>query len=105
MLGKIEAEAEAPVFWSPYAKSQGLQERFTGMSISHVQLFAAPWTVAYQAPLSMDFPGNSTGMDCHFLLQRIFLTQGSNPGLPHGRQTLYHLSHQGSPKVKSLSRV
>ena len=44
-----------------------------------------------------DFPGNSTGVDCHFLLQGIFPTQGSNPGLPHCRQTLYHLSHQGSP--------
>ena len=27
----------------------------------------------------------------------IFLTQGLNPGLPHCRQTLYPLSHQGSP--------
>ena len=36
-------------------------------------------------------------MGCHFLLQGIFLTQGSNLGLPHYRQTLYHLSHQGSP--------
>ena len=35
-------------------------------------------------------------MDCHFLLQGIFPTQGSNPGLPHHRQTLYPLSHQGS---------
>ena len=43
-----------------------------------------------------DFPGKSTGVGCHFLLQRIFPTQGSNPGLPHCRQTLYHLSHQGS---------
>ena len=25
------------------------------------------------------------------------LTQGSNPGLPHCRQILYHLSHQGNP--------
>ena len=39
-------------------------------------------------------------MGCHFLLQRIFLTQGSNPGLPHCRQTLYHLSHQESPICK-----
>ena len=38
-------------------------------------------------------------MGCHFLLQGIFLTQGSNPGLPHCRQTLYRLSHQGSPKL------
>ena len=30
------------------------------------------------------------------LLQRIFLTQGLNPGLLHGRQILYGLSHQGS---------
>ena len=43
-----------------------------------------------------DFPGNSTGVDCHFLLQWIFPTQGSNPGLPHCRQTLYRLSHQGA---------
>ena len=47
----------------------------------------------------MDFPGNSAGVDCHFFLQGIFPTQGLNPGLPHCRQTLYRLSHQGSPKV------
>ena len=33
-------------------------------------------------------PGKNTGVGCHFLLQGIFLTQGSNPGLPHCRQTL-----------------
>ena len=43
-----------------------------------------------------DSPGKSTGVDCHFLLQEIFPTQISNPGLPHCRQMLYHLSHQGS---------
>ena len=43
------------------------------------------------------FSGKSTGVGCHFLLQGIFPTQESNPGLPHCRQTLYHLSHQGSP--------
>ena len=37
-----------------------------------------------------------TGVGCHFLLQGIFPTQGSNLGLPHCRQTLYHLSHRGS---------
>ena len=44
-----------------------------------------------------DSPGKNTGMGCHALLQRIFLTQGLNPGLPHCRQILYCLSHQGSP--------
>ena len=49
-----------------------------------------------------DFPGNSTEVDCHFLLQGIFPTQGSNPGLPHCRQMLYRLSHQGSPITKEI---
>ena len=44
-----------------------------------------------------DSPGKNTGMGCHALLQRIFATQGSNRGLPHCRQILHHLSHQGSP--------
>ena len=43
-----------------------------------------------------DFPGKNTRVGCHFLLQGIFPTQGWNPGLPHCRQMLYHLSHQGS---------
>jgi len=33
------------------------------------------------------------------LLQGIFPTQGANPGLPHYRQILYQLSHQGSPRI------
>ena len=41
-----------------------------------------------------DLPGKSTGVGCHFLLQRIFPTQGSNLGLQHCRQMLYLLSHQ-----------
>ena len=43
-----------------------------------------------------DFLGKSTGVGCHFLLQEIFLTQGSNPGLLHCRQMLYRLINQGS---------
>ena len=43
-----------------------------------------------------DFPGKNTGVGWCFLLQGIFPTQGSNPGLLHCRQNLYHLSHQGS---------
>ena len=40
-------------------------------SFNHVWLFAIPWTAAYQAPLSMDFPGKSTGVGCHCLLLRV----------------------------------
>ena len=34
-------------------------------SLSRSQLLATPWTAAYQAALSMDFPGKSTGVGCH----------------------------------------
>ena len=35
-------------------------------------------------------------MGCHFLLQGIFPTQGSNPFLLHCRQILYHQSYPGA---------
>ena len=44
-------------------------------------------------------PGHNTGVGSHSLLQGIFSSQGSNPGLPHCRQILYQLSHQGSPRM------
>ena len=55
--------------------------------------FLRPW----------DFPGKNTGVGCHFLFQEIFPTQGSSLGLPYCRQTLYHLSHQGSFKMLLVS--
>ena len=68
-------------------------------SLSRVQLFATPWTVAYSLLSLWNFLSKNTGVGCHFLLQGIIPTQGSNPGLLHCRQTLYHLSHQGSPVI------
>ena len=44
------------------------------------------------------FPGKNTGVGSHSLLQGILPTQGSNPGLLHCKQILYHLSPQGSPR-------
>ena len=46
-----------------------------------------------------DSPGKNTGVSCNVLLQGIFPTQGSNPGLLHCRWILYQLSHQGSPGI------
>ena len=57
-------------------------------------------TINYSLPGSFiheDSPGKNSGVGCHALLQGIFPIQGSNPGLPHCRQILYHL-HQGSPQ-------
>ena len=62
-------------------------------SLSRVQLFATPWTLAHQAPLSMEFYRQEywSGLP--------FPSPGHLPnlGLPHCRQTLFHLSHQGIP--------
>ena len=53
-------------------------------------------STAFQAPPAIDFPGKNIGVVCHFLLQEIFPTQGSNLGLHlTSRQTLYCLSRAG----------
>ena len=44
-------------------------------------------------------PGQNTGVGSLSLLQGIFPTQGSNPGLLHSRKILYQLNHQGNPRI------
>ena len=61
-----------------------------------------PGSPALQADsLPTELSGKSinkyTGVGGLSLLQGIFPTQGSNPGLPHCRRILYQLSHKGSP--------
>ena len=58
-----------------------------------------PWTVACRLLCPWDSPGKNTGVGCHALLQVIFPTQGWNPYLLHCRQILYHLRHEGSPRI------
>ena len=43
--------------------------------------------------------GQNAGVGSHSLLQGIFPTQGSNPGLLHYKWSLYQLSHQESPRI------
>ena len=73
----------------------------------HAQLFSRVWlcdSMDCRAPLSAKllcpcyFTGKNTGMSCHYLLQGISPTKGSNPRLLH----LLHLplSHLGSPSEK-----
>ena len=64
-------------------------------NISHPVLLssATPWTVA-QLLCPWGFPGKDTGVGSHSLLQGIFQTQWSNPGLLHYEWILYHLSCQ-----------
>ena len=50
------------------------------------RLLRVPWTVTRQAPLSMEASRQEYWSGCHFLLQELFPTQGSNPGLLYCRQ-------------------
>ena len=81
-------------FWRK-ARTQG-SESVSRPVVSSVRLFTTPCTVAHQAPLSTGFPMQEywSGLPFPSLLQGIFPTQGSNPGLPHCRQILYCLSHR-----------
>ena len=67
--------------------------------------FMTPWTLALQAPLSMEFSRQQYWIGQPFFSTGIFMTQGSNPGLLHCRQILYHLSHQGSPPTQCFKPV
>ena len=63
---------------------------------SHVWFLYSPWNSL----------GQNTGVGSHSPLQGIFPTQGSNPGLPHCRQILYQLRHNGSPSNnKSMLKI
>ena len=58
-----------------------------------------PWTGSPSgSSVHGDAPGKNTGVDCHALLQGIFPTQRSNPGLPHCRWILYIWATRISPK-------
>ena len=68
--------------------------------LSCVGLFVTPWTIACHASLSLGFPRQAYGVCCHFLLQGIFLTQGSNTCLLcllHCRKIPYHWAIQEAP--------
>ena len=101
-------------FFMPFLKKKGLRQRCISVgphengphADQHVtkangsemslgrRLLATPWTVARQAPLSMDFPGKNTGVGYGLVLRGILPTQGWNPRLLPvsciGRWVLYH---------------
>ena len=62
-------------------------------SESCVWLFAASWNSPWNSP------GQNTGVGSCSLLHGTCPIKGWNPGLPHCRQILYQLSHQGRPRI------
>ena len=76
--------------------------------LSRVRLFATPWTVTHQAPLSVDFSRQEYLSGLPFQLQGIFLAQGSNLCLLHHlhwQVDSLPLSHRGSPFPRFMSHV
>ena len=73
---------------------KGSPKKWKWKSFNRVQLFTTQWTT--QSWIS---PGQNTGVGSLSRLHRILPTHRSNPGLPHCRQILYHLSYQGSLRI------
>ena len=82
LKGKIYSlsELEFPLCWV----------KVKWKSLSHVRLFATPWTIQFMEFSRPDYWSESP-----------FPSPGdlSNPGLPHCRWILYQLSHKGSPRI------
>ena len=66
--------------------------------LSRVRLFVTPWTVAYQATLSMGFSRQEYWNGLPFPSPGDLPDPGIESGVPHCRQKLYPLSHEGNPK-------
>ena len=66
-------------------------------SLSHVQLFATPWTVALQAPLSMEFSTQEYWSGLPFPSPGDLPDPGLKPMSPNLQADSLSLSHQGSP--------
>ena len=97
-------------YWFPIFRTDKISLEYTFIKAREV-IYKKLWAFVAQScptlcdpmdcsPSGSSVHGDSPGKNrvgCHFLLQGIFPTQGSNPGLPHCRRILYRLSHQGSP--------
>ena len=78
------------------------QIRVCAQLLSHVQLFATPWTVAHHG----DSPGKNTGVGYHALLQELFPNPGTEPRSPTFQADSLLSEPPGKPKntgVGSLS--
>ena len=74
---------------------------FIVQSLSRVQLFATPRTLAHQRFFCpRGFSGKNTEMSFPFFLQGIFLSQGLNLPLLLGRQILYHWATWEAQQLK-----
>ena len=74
-------------------------------SLNRVRLFVTHGLQPARLLCPWDFPGNNTGVGCHFLLQGVFPTQGSNPGLTHCRKMLLPSEPPGKSLMFSYQNI
>ena len=109
-VGQHWRSRQSPDLWTQFGRERvGGIERIAWKHIHCAVLcLVAQWCPTLCDPMDCsllgfsvhrDSPGKNTGVGCHAFLQGVFLTQGSNPGLSHCSQILYHLSHQRSPGI------
>ena len=84
---KTEHEHSHIKFWIQLQGNKHIDDTKNRSSCNKCLNLCTPW----------NSPGQNIVMGSLSFLQGIFLTQGLNPGLPHCRQILYQLSHQGIP--------
>ena len=89
---ETQGRAEGSLLLPHYSNRVKESESHSVVSSSlrpHALGFSSPW----------NSPGQNTGVGSLSLLQEIFPTPGSTPGLLHCEQFLYQLSHKGSPRI------
>ena len=84
-------------FFTVWVAREASKDIKCACSISHVQL-CNPMVEPTRLLCPWNFLGKNTGVGCHFLLQGNFPIQGSNTGLLHCRQILYHLKPPRKPQ-------
>ena len=108
-VSKNSLQTQGHLDLSPVSSSGSFTVLLCLVAQSCVWLFATPWTVCSPPGSSVhgDSPGKNAGVGCHALLQGIFPTQVSNPGLPHCRWILspmIHFKFISMRAVRSVSR-
>ena len=82
-----------------------VSERKKVRSLSHVQLFVTPWTIAYQAPPSMEFSRQEYWRGLSFLSPGDLPDPGIEPRSPTLQADALPSDHQGSPQVSEMRQT
>ena len=89
--------------WSglPFPSPNAWKWKVKVKSPSRVRLLATPWTAAFQVLRPWDFPGKSTGVDCHCLL-RIYTWEYSKKCFKNNLWSFLKMSLYWSPKCQTM---